>query len=114
MSAIEVRDNQGRFVAGHPGTSPGRPRREQERMILDAIANALSAEEIENAIRVALQLAIQQKSTRGIVSVLELCAAYAIGRPTVRVETNDRSKIEDDLMRFVEIQEQAKLRMKPE
>ena len=42
MSQIEVRNSQGRFVAGHAPTSPGRPKRETERMILDAIANAVS------------------------------------------------------------------------
>ena len=74
MSQIEVRNSQGRFVAGHAPTSPGRPKRETERMILDAIANALSPAEIEFAIGEGLRLAIEQKSTRGIVAILELAA----------------------------------------
>lgn len=107
MTIDTVRDQSGRFVAGHAPTSPGRPKREQERMILDAITNALSAEEIEGAIRIALELAIQQKSTRGIVSVLELCAAYAIGRPTVRVESNNSNVIEESMQRWIEMKKQA-------
>ena len=114
MTIDTVRDQSGRFVPGHAPTSPGRPKREVEESILNAIRSALSPAEIEGAIRIGLQLAIEQKSTRGIVAILELAAGYAVGRPVARAETSDRSKIEEDLMRFVEIQQQAKLRMKPE
>jgi len=114
MTIDTVRDQSGRFVAGHAPTSPGRPKREQERMILDAIANALSPAEIEFAIREGLRLAIEQKSTRGIVSVLELCAAYSIGRPVARSESNGSDAIEEAMLRWVEMKKQAELAMRKE
>lgn len=101
-----TRDPSGRFLPGNGG-GPGRPKREQERMILDAISNALSPAEIEFAIREGLRLAIEQKSTRGIVAILELAAGYSIGRPTVRVESNGSSRMEEDMQRWIELKKQA-------
>ena len=79
------RDPNGRFTTGNPG-GPGRPRREQEQAILEAITNAIPPVQIGEALRTALDIAIETRSARGIVAVLELQAAYGIGRPTIRVE----------------------------
>jgi hypothetical protein len=76
----------GQFVPGHRQPGPGRPKREREEAVLAAISDALSPEEIKNAITTALDLAIEQKSPRGIVAVLELCSGYAVGKPVQRVQ----------------------------
>lgn len=76
----------GQFVPGHKQPGPGRPKREREEAVLAAISDALSPEEIKNAIMTALDLAIEQKSPRGIVAVLELAAGYAVGKPVQRVQ----------------------------
>ena len=83
------RDEKGRLLPGHSQPGPGRPKRETEQAILHAITSALSPAEITSAIKTALDLAIEQKSARGIIAVLELAAGYGIGKPTVRVEQID-------------------------
>jgi len=113
MTTEIIRDPSGRFLVGNPG-GPGRPKKETERMILDAITNALSPQEIENAIREGLRLAIEQKSTRGIVAILELAAGYSIGRPTVRVESNGSNVIEEAMQSWIAMKQQAELRMRQE
>ncbi len=87
MTTEVIRDPSGRFLPGNSG-GPGRPKREVEESILNAIRSALSPAEIEGAIRIGLQLAIEQKSTRGIVAILELAAGYSIGKPIQRTESD--------------------------
>ena len=106
MTIDTVRDPSGRFLPGNSG-GPGRPKRETEEAILNAIRSALSPAEIEGAIRIGLQLAIEQKSTRGIVAILELAASYSIGRPVVRLESNGSSRMEEDMQRWIELKKQA-------
>ena len=76
----------GQFVPGHRQPGPGRPKREREEAVLNAITEALTPERIREAIETALDLAIEQKSPRGIVAVLELCSGYAVGKPVQRVQ----------------------------
>lgn len=68
------------------GVGHGRPPKERERAILDAIANAFAPEEITLALREALKIAWEQKSARGMVSVLEVAAHYGVGKPVQRAD----------------------------
>jgi hypothetical protein len=87
------RDERGRLLPGHSSPGPGRPKRETETAILNAITSALSPAQITDAIQTALDLAIEQKSPRGIVAVLELAAGYGIGKPIARTETTQGDPI---------------------
>src|SRR5690349_17781241 len=98
------RDNAGRFQPGHNQPGPGRPKRETEAAILTAITDALSPEEITEAIKEALRLAKEQKSARGIVAVIELAAAYGIGKPLQRVERGNTNAITEAMARWREMQ----------
>jgi hypothetical protein len=80
------RDEAGRWKPGHAFKSPGRPKKETEAAILSAISNAFSEQEITFYLQEAMRLAIEMKSPRAIVAVIELQAAYGLGRPTVRIE----------------------------
>ncbi len=87
------RDERGRLLPGHSSPGPGRPKKETERAILDAITSALSPAQITEAIQTALEIAIETRSARGIVAVVELQAAYGIGKPTIRVEKTEGEPI---------------------
>jgi len=94
------------FQLGGPG-GPGRPKRETERAVLDAITNALSPEDIADAIREGLRLAIMQKSTRGIVALLSLVADHSVGRPVARTVYADTSVIEEAMQSWIQMKQQA-------
>ncbi len=81
-----ARDERGRLLPGNTGNPNGRPKRETEQSILDAIRRALPPEVIEAKIKRALEIAEETNSARGMIAVLEFAAAYSLGRPTVRVE----------------------------
>jgi hypothetical protein len=88
MNTDNARDpNTGRLLPGHPGLpGAGRPAREREKAVLDAIRDAIPPEEIKANLRKALEIAIEQKSARGIIAVLEFAAGYAVGKPVQRVD----------------------------
>jgi hypothetical protein len=86
MTEVTGRDpNSGRFTTGNPG-GPGRPRREQEQATLQAITSAIPPEEVTSALRTALDLAVELRSPRAIIAVLEFQASYQLGKPVARVE----------------------------
>lgn len=57
--------------------------------MLRAITDVLTPDEVEQWMREALSIAHSQKSTRGIMQVLEFAASYSLGRPTQRVQHED-------------------------
>ena len=98
MSDNFERDELGRFKPGHGG-GPGRPSKAKEEAILDSIRSTFEPEEIAAHLREALDIAIEQRSPRGIVSVLSFVASYSLGKPTVRDEqSNDRLEALKDVL----------------
>lgn len=95
------RDERGHFLPGHGVRSPGRPKREVERAILDGLTSALSQEEITQLIKDAVILAKEQKSARGIVAVLALVAGYGIGTPVQRSDTTDSNAMDDAIAKLM-------------
>ena len=78
----------GKFAPGNQaGKGFGRPRRSQEEQMLAAIKSSMPAERIEATIDEALQIARSSGSWRGLMSVVEFCAAYGLGKPIARIET---------------------------
>lgn len=71
---------------GQSGNPNGRPKKAQELAILDAITAAFTPEQITEHLHQAMQIALEKKSARGIVAVLEFMADRTIGKPIQRVE----------------------------
>jgi len=91
------RDERGRLLPGHHQPGPGRPKRETEQAILQAITEALDPATIKAAIIEALQIAREQRSPRAIVAVLELAAGYGVGKPVARIHTQETNPIAEAL-----------------
>lgn len=92
------RDELGRFAKGNPG-GPGRPNKEMQLAMLDAINASLSPEDIQAYIREAMDYAREHKSPRAMVNVLEFAANYALGKPTQRIiqEQGGLGELADEL-----------------
>lgn len=74
------------FKKGHPG-GPGRPTRKREELIVNAIKNLWTEEEIQTYLQEAMDLAKSQRSTRGMMQVLRFVTEYTAGKP-VPIENN--------------------------
>lgn len=81
------RDGTGRFLPGNPG-GPGRPTKAQEHAYLAAAAAAVTPDEMTHALREALHFALEQRSARGIVAVLEFIRDTTVGRPNQAVQVS--------------------------
>lgn len=81
------RDERGRFLPGSSG-GPGRPSRRREEELLQAIKAAFPPEVLTEKLQRALEMAEAQQSPRGMVAVLSFAAAYSLGKPTQRIETD--------------------------
>ena len=82
------RNGKGRFQPGNQaGRGYGRPKRSQEEAMLSAIKSSMPPERIEATIDEALRIARSSGSWRGLMSVVEFCAAYGLGKPIARIET---------------------------
>lgn len=89
-----LRDERGRLL---PGTPPvpgsGRKTKAQEDAYLVAIKNAMSPEQLTEALQTAYDLAVELKSPRSILAVCEIVANYGLGRPTQTIiKRRDSSK----------------------
>lgn len=84
-----LRDANGRFVPGVVNPSPGRPKKAQEKAILDKIRGTFPPEKVEEYLKTAMKIAEDQNSARGMLAVLEFAASYTLGKPVQRIETND-------------------------
>lgn len=94
------RNERGQFQPGHK-VKGGRPKREVEQSILAGLTGALTQERITELITQAIEIAIEQKSTKGIVSVLQLVAAYGLGTPVQRSEDNDTDQMTEYLQNII-------------
>lgn len=77
---MSERDSVGRFALGNPG-GPGRPTKAQEMAIVQATADAFEPAQMTAYLREAMRIAIEQRSPRAIVNVLEFVRDTAVGRP---------------------------------
>lgn len=91
-----LRDDKGRLLPGTmavPGS--GRKTKATEDAYLVAIKQAMSPEQLTEALQTAYDLAVELKSPRSILAVVELIAAYGLGKPTQTLLTgHDSSKTE--------------------
>jgi hypothetical protein len=96
------RDERGRLLPGH-SVKGGRKPSEMSVMLLRAISGVYSPEEVVEYLRIAMDIAIKNNSSKGIMQVLEFQAAYGIGRPTIRIEKVEGDPIQaalDELRRI--------------
>ena len=78
----------GRFQPGNQaGRGYGRPKRSQEEQMLTAIKASMPPERIQATLAEALEIARSSGSWRGLMSVVEFCAAYGLGKPIARIES---------------------------
>lgn len=79
----------GRFVKGNrfrPPVTPGagRPRKLDSKVMLEAIHDAFTPEEITQLLRRAVEIAEKNDDAKGVLEVARLVLAYAIGKPVQR------------------------------
>ena len=89
----DIRDHRGKWLPGARVPGAGRKSRQYERDMVEAIKRVLTPENIEKYLNIGLDLAVDQKSTRGIIAVLELGLAYGAGKPVQQV-VGDSGKTE--------------------
>lgn len=80
-----MRDSKGKFLPGHKGISPGRPKKSDEMALVQELNSRFPPEFIADKLEQALNLAIQQNSSRGIVAALTFIENYRTGLPVKRV-----------------------------
>lgn len=105
MTNIVGRDERGRFAVGNRGG--GRPKEEWKKELTSALRHRFSGERVADIAEDALDLAIKQKSPRGIVAVLEFVRDTVDGRPAVRVEKEEGGVIEEAMLRWMEMKQQV-------
>jgi hypothetical protein len=82
------------FTPGGPG-GPGRPKAVDNRAYIDAIKAGFPPERIVELLGIAIQIAIDTNSWRGIEAAARFAADYGLGKPVKRVEsTGDTSLAE--------------------
>lgn len=81
------RDKNGRFAA----IPVGRPREEWRKDVQNALRARYPGRRIADMLDDALELAVQQKSTKGIVSIAEFVRDTVDGTPIQRTENADSS-----------------------
>ena len=99
------RDKSGKFLPGNSG-GPGRPKREHETAVLDALRGSFPPERLIAVLEDALQIAQSQNSARGMLAVVEFIAGYALGKPIARVEKSDTNAIDEALARMKAMQQE--------
>ena len=84
---MSERDKNGRFT-----TAPvGRPREEWRKDVQNALRQRYPGRRIADMLDEALELAVAQKSTKGIVSIAEYVRDTVDGTPIQRTENADSS-----------------------
>ncbi len=79
------RDELGRLLPGH-SIKGGRKRKEIELGLLAAVTSAFTFEQVTEYMQMAMDIAVKNNSSKGIMQVLEFQAAYGIGKPISRYE----------------------------
>jgi hypothetical protein len=83
------------FTRGGPG-GPGRPKvSASNREYIDAIKAGYPPSRLLELMDLALALAVETRSWRGVVAVGEFAANYSLGKPVKRVETTGDSSLAD-------------------
>ena len=85
-SEIAMRGERGKFLPGHPAT-PGGGRKPIDRTpdIRAAIWNRYTLEEIFSRLDTAYRIAVEMKSSRGIVAAVTPIMEYGLGKPIQQV-----------------------------
>ena len=83
------RDAKGKFIKGNtfknPNVrSPGRPRKLDSGIMLQAIHDAFTPEEVTGLLRQARDIAVKNDDAKSVLEVARLVLAYAIGKPVQR------------------------------
>jgi hypothetical protein len=86
-------DAAGKFAKGN--TLSQRPKATDNRAYIDAIKAEFPPERITELINIAIQIAQETKSWRGVVAASEFAANYSLGKPVKRVESTGDSSLAD-------------------
>jgi hypothetical protein len=79
----------------NPRGRPNQVKAIDNRDYIDAIKAEFPPERITELLGIAIQLAIETKSWRGIVAASEFAANYSLGKPVKRVESTGDSSLAD-------------------
>lgn len=92
-----MRDSRGRLLPGARVPGVGRKSKAYEQSVVDALKASLPPEKLQYWVDKALEIAIAQQSTRGIVAVLQFAMDYGIGKPrqAINVTTSKADEIMD-------------------
>lgn len=90
------RTEDGRFAKGNTG-GPGRPKKEMELALLDAINSTYSREEIQAYIRQAMDTAVETKSARGMMAVLDFITDRTLGKATQQIVVTENDAMSEAL-----------------
>jgi hypothetical protein len=96
------RDELGRLLPGH-SVKGGRKRKEIELGLLAAVTSAFTFEQVTEYMQMAMDIAVKNNSSKGIMQVLEFQAAYGIGKPISRYERVEGDPISAALEKLKEI-----------
>ena len=84
------RDTSGRFAAN----PVGRPKEEWKKELHDAIRQRFRGARIVDLLEQGLEIAILQKSTKGIMYIVEFIRDTVDGKPVQVIETSDSNAME--------------------
>lgn len=94
-----IRDNQGRFQPGSKSLG-GRAPKTYEKGIVEAIKRKWSPDVIVDRLEEAYELALELRSPRAMLGIIELASAYGYGKPVITVTTAPNEKREE-LLRMI-------------
>jgi hypothetical protein len=84
----------GMFVPGGVG-GPGRPKQVDNRQYIEALKAGFPPDRIVELMELAIELARETKSWRGVVAAAQFAADYSLGKPVKRVESTGDSSLAD-------------------
>ncbi|CAN5441794.1 hypothetical protein BH10CHL1_BH10CHL1_17980 [soil metagenome] len=103
--------HNGRFKKGNPG-GPGRPKKAAELAMLNAIKSTFTDEQIKGYLKQAMETAVEQKSSRGMIAVLEYIADRTLGKPVQQITTGETDAMREALDELARQDEEAEANRK--